>query len=324
MITIYYKEGNMIVTKPFNCGDMIVAGTVWIDLFNPTREEELYIEKQLAINVPTREETWMNQALNRFYQEDDVSYMTASLISKVDTPYPVTSAVTFILSTYLLTIRYISPTSFTIFSQRILRQPQHFKNGSEALEGLLEEIITRIAYNSELVGDDLDRLSHDIFDPGATVAGRISPSQRMSEVLRKLGKSADLNSKINESLHSLSRLVGFFKQLHNNTTELENRIQILINDVKTLSQQTGFVSDKITFQLDATLGMINVEQNEIVKIFSIVAVFFLPPTLVSSIYGMNFADMPELHWAYGYPMALALIMLCGFIPYIFFRRKGWL
>jgi magnesium transporter len=324
MIVIYYKDGNNLSTREFGCGDTIPAGTVWIDMYNPSREEELYMEKQLCISIPTREETWKNQALNRFYKEEDVSYMTASVITKIDTPYPKTSAITFILSTYLLTIRYIIPTSFALFAQRIVRQPQCFRSGGEVLEGLLEEMITRIAYNSEQLGDELDRLSHDIFDPNAFDASRKTPSQRMKDVLRKLGTCDDLNSKINESLHSLNRLVTFFKQLHGNTPELETRIQILVNDLKSLNQQTAFMSDKITFQLDATLGMINVEQNMIVKIFSIVAVFFLPPTLVSSIYGMNFADMPELQWQYGYPMALTLILICGLVPYVFFRRKGWL
>ncbi|NBX04176.1 MAG: magnesium transporter CorA, partial [Alphaproteobacteria bacterium] len=151
-----------------------------------------------------------------------------------------------------------------------------------------------------------------------------NPSEMMKSVLQRLGNCADLNSKISESLHSLARLLGYFRTLHGHSEIVDTQIGTLMTDVKALSQQTSFLSDKITFQLDATLGMINVEQNMIVKIFSIATVFFLPPTLVSSIYGMNFEQMPELSWVYGYPMAIGLMILVAAIPFFYFRKKGWL
>lgn len=305
--------------------EAIPAGVLWVDIVNPTNEEELSVERQLGIQIPTREEIWKNQALNRFYQENNVSYMTAALITKVDSPYPQTSSVTFILaSTFLVTIRYIAPTSFNIFTHRITKNPQKFSTGSDVLEGLLEEIITRVAYNSEIVVGELDKLSHDIFDLNAMENCRKNPSQMMKEILARLGKCADLNSKISDSLHSLSRLLNFFNQLQGNSKEVSKGIRMLVSDTAALAHQTDFLSDKVNFQLDATLGMINVEQNMIVKIFSIVTVFFLPPTLISSLYGMNFRHMPELEWIYGYPMAVGMMVMCAVIPYLYFRRKGWL
>ena len=300
-------------TGAFAVSDSLPArptGIAWIDLCNPTTEEEQYVESLLSVEILTREELWKNQVLNRFYVEDGVAYMTAAIINKADTPYPQT--------------RYITPTSFQKFSQRMLRRPQEFCSSSDILEGLLEEIITRVAYNSEIVVNELDKLSHSIFAVDSFENSKKNPSQMMKEVLQRLGASADLNSKTSESLHSLGRLLAFFRHMNGNSENINTAIGTLMMDVAALSQQTTFLSDKITFQLDATLGMISVEQNMIVKIFSIATVFFLPPTLVSSIYGMNFAEMPELHWMFGYPMALSLMVLLAAVPFFYFRKKGWL
>jgi magnesium transporter len=322
MITVYYKQNGSISVRDVGKADVLPPDTLWIDIYNPTIEEEKNIEGQLGIEIPTKEEVWKNQVLNRFYQENGVSYMTGALITKVDSPYPQTSSVTFILSEkYLVTIRYINPTSFQNFSVRMLRYHAKFPDGAHVLEGLLEEIITRVAYNSEIVVDVLDQLSHDIFNPDTFQNNKKNPSQLMQAVLRRLGTCADLNSKINESLHSLSRMVNYFETVHIPDKDIDSGLRTLTTDVMSLTKQTAFLSDKITFQLDATLGMINVEQNMIIKIFSVVAVFFLPPTLVSGIYGMNFQAIPELEWAWGYPYALFLITMCVVIPFLYFKKK---
>ena len=304
---------------------MLPAGVVWVDIFNPTLEEERSIEAQMGIAIPSKEEVWKNDVLNRFYSENGVSYMTAALINKVDSPYPQTSAVTFILAqNYLVTMRYINPTSFQNFSQRLLRQPQKFNTGAEVMEGLLQEIIMRVAHNSETVTQILDLLSHDIFGATTFEDNRKNPSKIMQAVLQRLGTCNDLNSKINESLQSMQRMLHYFKEVQPDGKELNHAIRTLNADVLALIRQTDFLAAKITFQLDATLGMINVEQNLIIKIFSVVAVFFLPPTLVSSIYGMNFKLMPELEWVFGYPAAIGFMMMCALVPYLYFRKKGWL
>lgn len=314
-----------MLSRVIAAADMLPENILWVDLENPTMAEEQRLKSDLGVTVPTSEEIWKNHVLNRMYTEDGFSYMTAAVINKVNTPYPETRSVTFILSRlYLITIRQVSPTSFRNFAQRMQNAPQYFSSGADVLEGLLEEVITRVAHNSELVVDQLDALSHHIFDVQVAADNQKNPSAMMKEVLRKLGSCADLNSKINESLHSMSRLLSFFKDAQKDNAVIEAAIDILIKDAKSLSQQTAFLADKITFQLDATLGMINVEQNLIIKIFSVVAVFFLPPTLVSSIYGMNFQHMPELQWVEGYPIALCIMALCALLPYAYFRRKGWL
>lgn len=324
MINLFYKTSEGITPLTIAAGETVPAHTLWIDITNPTLEEERSIEQQLSIAIPSREEVWKNEVLNRFYNENGVSYMTAALITKVDSPYPQTSALTFILMPgCLVTIRYINPTSFHNFADRMIKKPHRFNNGSEVLEGLMEEVITRVAHNSEVIVQELDSLSHNIFG-GGLEQSRANPSQKMQEVLRRLGTSNDLNSKINESLHSIQRMLSYFREVHSGGKEVNNAIRTLYTDVQALTKQTDFLADKIIFQMDATLGMINVEQNLIIKIFSVAAVFFLPPTMVSSIYGMNFEVMPELHWTYGYPAAIGFMVLCAIIPWLYFRKKGWL
>lgn len=325
MIQIFRKIDEQVVAQPHDHTQPIPDDTIWIDMFTPTHEEELAVEQQLSIQIPSREEVWKNQALNRMYQDEAIAYMTASIITKAEHTYPQTSAVTFILApNYLLTLRYIMPTSFQLFAQRVQRTPKKFCTGPQVLEGLMEEIITRVAHNSEIVVDGLDALSHQIFDESLQKSAAKSTSQAMLGALKKLGTMADLNSKINESLHSLARLLTFFKQVNDDDVITERHIRILMTDVHSLTQQTAFLSDKVTFQLDATLGVINVEQNSIIRFFTVVSVFFLPPMLIASLYGMNFDIMPELRWMYGYPYAIVMMVLCALVPFVFFRRKGWL
>ncbi len=324
MITVYVRHGDAIIARALSETDAIPKDVVWIDLYAPSQAEEHSVEQQLGLALPSKEEVWKNQVLNRMFRENGVAYMTAAIITKLDSPHPQTSAVTFILTPlYLLTLRHIAPTSFQNFAQRIQRSPQQFIRSPQVMEGLVEEIITRVAHNSEVVVGTLDALSHTIFNLDDLVKHRKNPSQMMKEVLSKLGRTADLNSKINESLHSILRMLSFFKQ-DALDADVDAAITVLMTDAIALTKQTAFLSDKVTFQLDATLGMINVEQNLIIKIFSVATVFFLPPTLISSMYGMNFQHMPELGWAYGYPMALGLMLMCASIPYLYFRKKGWL
>jgi magnesium transporter len=251
--------------------------------------------------------------------------MIAAIITKLQSPHPEISPITFILTQHcLVTVRDIAPTSFQQFSRRILQSADIFNSADAVLEGLLEEVLTRVAHNAELLMHKLDELSHCIFGAEALDGKTSNHGEVMKRVLLQLGAASDLNSKINESLHSIARLLSFYYELEGHDDVVKSAISTLKTDTKVLIQQSSFTADKITFQLDATLGFINVEQNMIIKIFSVVAVFFLPPTMVSSIYGMNFQHMPELQWLAGYPMALTIMILFAVVPYVYFKKKGWL
>lgn len=325
MIRCFYRNNGQISSDSLAAASDIPPNTIWVDMLSPTSEEVEGIKSRLGIGMPSQEEVWKNQVLNRLYRENGVSYMMAALITKVQSPYPEISPVTFILSKdCLITIRTISPTSFQQCFQRIVRDPQSFTCAPEILEGLLEEILTRVAHNSEVVMSELDALSHLIFNQENKSQDGYNQSRAMQLAIKELGAAADLNSKINESLHSLSRMLNFFKETEGLSPALKNDLIALSTDANVLIKETAFVSDKITFQLDATLGMINVEQNMIIKIFSVVTVFFMPATLVSSLYGMNFKHMPELEWMWGYPYALGLMFMSVMIPFLYFRKRGWL
>lgn len=324
MITVFYKHDNIILIKKLGDKGTIPDGALWVDVECASNDDLELVQQSCNIRLPSKFDVWKNHVLNRLYIESGVAYMAAAIITKQDSPYPHISPVTFILTpSTLITIRDISPTSFSMFMQRLQFLPASQTSG-QTLEGLLEEMITRVAHNMEMVEETLDNFSHRIFGGEVLDDKEKNPPQMMKNVLKELGTCADLNSKANESLQSINRLLHFFKQAVPTTNELDKNIDVLIADTNVLTQQTNFAAEKIAFQLNAILGMINVEQNMIIKIFSVVSVFFMPPTLVASLYGMNFKHMPELDWVDGYPMALGLMLLFAVLPYAYFRRKGWL
>lgn len=326
MIKIYSRRGNTTELIEAQSESDFPSGVAWVDLVTPTAAELDMVQKYYNIEIPSKKEVWKNNVLNRLYAEENIAYMTAALITKSGTPYPDTAAVTFILGPdFLLTVHDIDPTSFRNLGARLFKSGYLFQSSANLAEALFEEMIIRVAYNSEQVVTMLDELSHGIFATDIFLDKKVkNTTSLMKSTLKSLGNAADLNSKINESLHSISRMLIFFKQYTHNEPAQNSIIDMLSSDAQALITQSAFLSDKITFQLDATLGMINVEQNLIIKIFSIFTIFFLPATLVSSIYGMNFTHMPELHWVMGYPFALTLMAICAIVPQIYFRKKGWL
>jgi magnesium transporter len=296
--------------------------TVWLDLFQPTSAEEGAVERALGIEVPTREEMKEIEASSRLYREDGALFMTATLVAKADTEMPESMALTFILAgERLVTVRYADPLPFRAFAAYALRHPSACGDGDAVFAGLLEAIIDRIADILETVGADLDRLSREVFSRSGA-----QTSRDFQAFLHRLGRAGDLASKARESLVSLGRLLAFAIQGTQSRGRKSgiSRLKTVGRDVASLSDHASFLNNKVNFLLDATLGMINIEQNAIIKIFSVAAVVFLPPTLIASIYGMNFAFMPELHLGLGYPLALGLMVVSAVLPYWYFKRRGWL
>jgi magnesium transporter len=191
------------------------------------------------------------------------------------------------------------------------------------LVALLEATVDRMTDILERAEDEVDAISRAIFrsdQPG--------PVRRdLMNTLQIIGRKGDLCSNIGVGLLSLQRLTGFFAQAladRGNSKDLRGRVRTLARYLESLSDHSSSLSQKVTFLLDATLGMINIEQSNIIKIFSIAAGVFLPPTLIASIYGMNFSFMPELRWAYGYPLAGLLMLASAVLPFWYFKRRGWL
>ena len=297
---------------------------VWVDLLEPTLTEERAVERLLAIDVPSREEMREIETSNRLYEEDGTLYMTATVVTKIDTDRPESAAVTFILShNRLITNRYVDPLPFRRFIAYAERHPAAATTAPGILAGLLESIIERTADVLERVGVGLDDLSANVFAPAVKGATR---AHDLRGVMERIGRDGDLTSKARESLVTLARQLTFIQQSTavQMPNDLRARYRSMSRDVLALADHASFVANKSSFMLQATLGLINIEQNNIIKIFSVAAAVFLPPTLIASIYGMNFRLMPELDWPFGYPLALGIILVSAALPYVYFRRRGWL
>jgi magnesium transporter len=330
MITAFVPRNGSIERVEVAPDDPLPPNAVWLDLFEPIAAETARVQAALGVALPTREEMREIEPSSRLYLENDASYMTAQVLSRADEPNPMSEPLTFVLSRRaLITLRYSDPRPVSTFATRICRQAATCNSAEDALVGLIEAFVDRIADILEKAGIDLDAVSRRIFATGADA--RRNGENDLQMVLRALGRNDDLVSTTRESLLSLSRLIRFFgatldanERLDKKIArDLKARVKIVVRDIASLNEHASFESHKVNFLLDATLGMINIEQNRIIKLFSVAAVVFLPPTLVASIYGMNFEAMPELRWAYGYPMALVLMALSAVLPYLYFKRKGW-
>lgn len=302
-----------------------LADIVWLDLLSPTPEEERWLEAHLGLNIPTREEMQEIEISSRLYYEEGVAFMTANLPARADTDDLLMGPITFVLAgERLITVRYHEPRVFQTFPQRAEKANLGCTNGESVLLALLEAGVDRLADVLERVQRDIDAVSRDIFQ-GPSV--RPVRSDDLQAMLRQIGRKGDVISNLRDSLGSLQRVAGFFGQMvleHNSSKDTRGRIKMLSRDVLSLTDHASFLSQKTTFLLDATLGLINIQQNAIIKIFSVAAVVFLPPTLLASIYGMNFRFMPELAWPLGYPLALVLMLASAILPYLYFKRRGWL
>ncbi|HEV7386119.1 MAG TPA: magnesium transporter CorA family protein [Phenylobacterium sp.] len=291
---------------------------LWLDLLSPTREEELAVEAALGLQLPTREEMAEIEPSSRLYQANGATYMTATLLARHgdDEASRYNAPVTFVLAKgVLITIRYDPLRAFDLFADRA--QDLGVTSGTTALFHLLDAAVERLADLLERSGQDVEGVSSAIF-------GRPKGAQ-FERLLTALARAQSLTSMARNSLVSLARLFSFAALAHEIAEDPDCRahLRILQRDGQSLTEHAGFQSSHIAFLLDAALGLINIEQNGIIKFFSVAAVILMPPTLVASVYGMNFHHMPELAWPFGYPMALSLMAISAIVPILWFKRRGW-
>ncbi len=292
---------------------------VWVDLLSPDPAEEAWVEGLVGIDVPTLDEMVEIEDSSRLYVDGGAVFLTATLPTHAESDHPASAPITFILAgPRLVTVRYDAPRAFETFPQRAERLDLGCSDGESVLLALLDAIIERLADILESVGKKIEGLSRQVFSRDAT-----SAKQDFRGVLEGVGVQADVISHVLVSLVTLERLVAFLSAARGGK-EARARLKILVRDTRFLTEHTSFLSQKVNFLLDATLGMISIQQNAIIKIFSVAAVIFLPPTLVASIYGMNFDVMPELHWAFGYPAAILLMIASAVVSYWVFKIRGWL
>ena len=302
-------------------------GAIWIDLLEPTREEEALAEKLVGTNIPTREELAEIEPSSRLYQKRGVAFMTMSVLYGIVDGHPGSDPIGFILTDkHLVTVRYIDPKPFIIFAEHVYAEPDIAGDARTVFVRLLDAIVDRLADEFEVAGQARSRPFRARSSTTTAIAARRNPELRLEALLMRIGKAQQLLAKLRETSVSTTRLLTFLVSIDAIDADVRNRrhVESLIADAKALNDHSNFLGDNLTFLLDASLGLISLEQNQVMKIFSVFAVVFMPPTLIAGIYGMNFEHMPELKWLYGYPFALGLILASAIIPFWIARRRGWL
>ncbi len=297
------------------------ADAIWLDLHQADEAALADIATLIGFTPPTRAEQQEIELSSRLYMNEGAAVMTALIPAHTKREQAEIGPITFILTAdRLVTLRDNDPRPFSTYPVRAKQAALPCTSAATVLLGLTDEIIARLADLIEYAGRKIELLSNSIFRPDSDTRPDLQAR------LRKIGWRDELVTHVRDSLVSLERLLTFLGnalEQRREGEEVRAAVATQLRDIHIISEQAGFLMQKTSFLLDATLGLISIEQNAITKMFSIVAVVFLPPTLVASIYGMNFQFMPELGFAIGYPLALVLMLVLAVLPLIYFRRKGW-
>ncbi len=325
MLRVFSPDQMMMAIDVDAAGATLPKGAVWIDMIRPTRAEELFIETAVGIGVPTLEEMDEIETSSRLYTENGATYMTATVATGIFKQDAETHAVSFILTpAHLITVRYAEVLSFDRFAGHAERSPVLCESAGMALVHLLDTVVDRLADGIEHIGKEVDAISRQAFRRARPAGQQRMTNLALQSLLGRLGTAQDGLSKARDSAVSLNRALGYLAFAAPKSANLGPHIKSLTRDLASLTDHVGFLGTNLTFLLDAALGLISIEQNAVLKIFSVSAIVFMPPTLVAGIYGMNFDILPELKWALGYPFALGLMLLSAILPYLFFRWRGWL
>ena len=308
-----------------------IRSATWVDLYGPTEAQRAAVEVALDIELPTREEMTEIEASSRVYRDGAAQVMNILLVVGVDQGTPAEAAISFILTpNQLITLRYADHRAFRSLESSCARSGP----GTDPLlllVRLLDYVVDRTADILELMGAEIDSLGTLIFGRGQQATLRISNAD-LHAILQRIGKVQFVLNKVHDSLVTLLRATSFLAIGSSEAGTAQGRpgrlqretLKSITRDIQSLSENSNYMTQNVFFLLDAAMGRISIEQNAIIKIFSVAAVVFLPPTLVASIYGMNFVHMPELEWIYGYPFAIILMILSAVLPYLFFKHKRWL
>jgi magnesium transporter len=314
MRAAYHIEGRKLVTGP-------VEGALWIDLFRPTEAETA----GLGVTIPTLAEMEEIEISNRLYRGDGADFLTVVLPGQSDDKQQIIGPVCFILDAdRLITVRHHAPRPFETFADRADRSTAGCETAAQIFAGLGEEIIGRMADLLEGVGKVLDSVTHTIYRP-------VNVNQkRMQEALAQIGGEGEKLSRVRLGLLTMARALNHFVQNHGKTagkTAGKTVLDVIkgeIRDIDALEVHANFLAQRLALASDTALGMINLAQNATSRTASVVAVLFLPPTLIASTYGMNFAHMPELAHPLGYFGALIAMVASAVLTWAVFKWKGWL
>ena len=307
--------------------NLIPDEATWIDLEEPTHEEERLVERCIKVDVPTQAEMAEIEPSSRLYEKNGALYMTVSALRGVEEDQPTTTPIGFVLvGNRLVTIRYATPKPIRSFENHARRDPEVVRDGVTALVRLLDAILDRLADEIEALAAEIEAISAHVF--ARDLEARRIPAARLTALLTRIGRAQILLAKIRYSAVSTMRMLSFLagtNRMHEEAQkDARHHLVSLTTDATSLGEHTTFLSDNLQFLLDASLGLISIEQNAAMKLFSWAAVVFLPPTLIAGIYGMNFHYFPELDWHYGYAISLGMMVASAVGPYLYFRYRGWI
>ena len=316
-------DGSLVEAKMTS----IPETATWVDLEEPTEDEERLVERCILMDVPTEDEMAEIEPSSRLYERNGALYMTVSVLYGVQDGNPQTAPISFVLTdNRLVTVRYATPKPVRAFAEHARRDPELVRDAPTVLVRMLDAIIDRLADELEAVSGDIEQISAHIFHK-QTDQRRI-PAARLTALLTRIGRTQALLAKIRYSGVSTMRALSFLSGSHRahaeSAVDLRNHLASLATDTTSLGEHASYLSDNLQFLLDASLGLISIEQNAAMKLFSWAAVVFLPPTLIAGIFGMNFHYMPELDWHWGYPASLALMLASAIGPYLYFKKRGWI
>jgi magnesium transporter len=317
------QQSAALAFKELAADETIPSGAIWIDLSQPTIEEDRKVEDFVDVSVPTRSDVDWTEPLETLYTENGARYMHAHVLSEPEDTPDITR-VTFVMTPRaLVTVRYDPAKSFDFFRQKLCKSPRRALTPDAVTVGLINTVINSSARALCEAGSRLDQIASAVFRAKGNQAER---SRVYSNTLDALGRVDERVSNLRESMVTIERLLLFL--LAEKQPRIPDAVRAMAKEalrhLKSLEEDASFKAQKIQFLLDTTLGLINLAQNDIIKLFSVLAVIFMPPTVIASIYGMNFKEMPELEWHFGYPLAITLMIFAAIGPYLVFRWKKWL
>jgi magnesium transporter len=303
---------------------------IWIDLLRPEASEIGFIHAATGLRVPSLGELSEIESSSRVRREHDAFYLSAPIVGS-NQGVSFSTPVGFVLTQRrLITVRFDELDVVTAVIEELKKPGAVYPSGAGVFLAFVEQVVERGADLLERVGSELGNVSRRVFRTEARrVIKRHRPkheSANLRDVLRHVGRNADLASDMRDSLLTLGRIGSYVsKQVADwLPTDMKPRLDTLHQDLTSLNDYENHLANKSQLLLDATLGLINIEQNDIIKVLAVVSVVGVPPTLVASIYGMNFKHMPELDWTWGYPFGIAAIVLSALLPLVWFYRRGWL
>jgi len=314
MLKVYTQEGDTFVPS-----DASILGKnesmVWIDLTNPTPEEIKTVEHFSQLDLPNIKETEEIEASSHYEVYPDGLQVNCSFLHQVNGYFSITNVAFLCKANCLISLCVREVPIISRLQARVRSDDEAVTDPLSTIIALIEDKIEKLADLSEEAHLAVEKISRRIFNRQDII---------QEDIIDNLSRQDDLNGKIRLCLMDGHRDLNFLIRRGRLVDRNINIANDILEDIKTLLSHNTFLSERLDFLLNASLGFVNIEQNKIIKIFSIVAVVFMPPTVIASIFGMNFKFMPELSWQWGYPLSLVLMVAAGISPYFYFKNKGWL